>query len=52
MLEAKVLLLQSNLSINEISEELGFNDASYFSRLFKTETNFSPTDYRKMIDLS
>ena len=52
ILEAKVLLLQSNLTINEISEVLGFNDASYFSRLFKNDTNFSPTDYRKMIDLS
>ena len=52
ILEAKVLLLQSDLTINEISEELGFNDASYFSRLFKSDTLFSPTDYRKMIDLS
>ena len=52
ILEAKVLLLQSDLTINEISEALGFNDASYFSRLFKNDTNFSPTDYRKMIDLS
>ena len=52
ILEAKVLLLQSDLTIKEISDALGFHDASYFSRLFKNETNFSPTNYRKMIDLS
>lgn len=52
ILEAKVLLLQTNMSINEISMELGFDDASYFSRLFKSETNYTPSNYRKMIDLS
>lgn len=52
ILEAKVLLLQTGMTISDISLELGFNDASYFSRFFKNETNHSPTDYRKMIDLS
>ncbi|EGV43365.1 AraC family transcriptional regulator [Bizionia argentinensis JUB59] len=52
MLEAKVLLLQSTMQIKEISRELGFNDDSYFSRLFKIETNYTPSNYRKMIDLS
>ena len=52
ILEAKVLLLQTKMSINEISMELGFEDASYFSRFFKNETNHSPSNYRKMIDLS
>lgn len=52
ILEAKVLLLQTNLTINEISMALGFNDASYFSRLFKSESNFTPSKYRQMIDLS
>ena len=52
ILEAKVLLLQTKMSINEISLELGFEDASYFSRLFKKETTNSPSYYREMIDLS
>lgn len=52
ILEAKVLLLQTSMTINEISADLGFNDASYFSRLFKYETGHSPSNYRKMIDLS
>ena len=52
ILEAKVLLHQTKMTINEISMELGFEDASYFSRFFKNETNNSPSSYRKMIDLS
>ena len=52
ILEAKVLLLQTQMTISEISAELGFDDASYFSRFFKNETHSSPLNYRKMIDLS
>ncbi len=52
VLEAKVLLHQTSLTVKEISQELGFEDASYFSRYFKNETNFTPSNYRKMIDLS
>ena len=52
ILEAKVLLLQTKMTVKEISNELGFNDDSYFSRLFKNETNYTPSNYRKMIDLS
>lgn len=37
----------TNLSIKEISFELGFNDPSYFSRLFKKLMELSPADYRK-----
>lgn len=52
ILEAKVLLLQTTKTIKEISTELGFIDDSYFSRLFKNKTNYTPSNYRKMIDLS
>ena len=52
LLEAKVLLLQTKMTIKEISMELGFEDASYFSRFFKNTTNYSPSNYREMIDLS
>lgn len=47
--EAKVLLLQGELSITEISEALGFNSVHYFCRLFKQYTQLSPTDYAKTI---
>lgn len=52
VLEAKVLLFQTNNSINEIATELGINDPSYFSRLFKKYEGVSPIEYRKMIETS
>ncbi|WP_439489822.1 helix-turn-helix domain-containing protein [Algoriphagus sp.] len=52
ILEAKVLLLQSKLTISEISLALGFDDASYFSRFFKKETGYTPTKYLSMIESS
>ena len=36
----------TNLSIKEISFELGFSDPFYFSRLFKKLMELSPTEYR------
>ncbi|MGH1335165.1 MAG: helix-turn-helix domain-containing protein [Aureispira sp.] len=50
--EAKVLLFQSDLSIQEIASELGIDDQSYFARLFKKQEGVTPASYRKMIDLS
>ena len=41
------LLVTSNLSILRISEELGFSDAYYFSRLFRDKMDISPREYRK-----
>lgn len=45
--EAKRLLLFSNQNINEIAFQLGFEDSSYFSRIFKKKTSFSPSDFLK-----
>lgn len=44
--EAIQLLSYSNYSVNEISLICGYEDVSYFSRIFKSKTNFSPTKYR------
>jgi AraC family transcriptional activator of pobA len=52
ILEAKVLMQKNNLSISEIAFEIGVEDVSYFGRFFKKHTGFTPTEYRKMIDLS
>ncbi len=46
MLEAKVLLRQTDLSIAEIAFHLSIDDVSYFARLFRKQTGSSPTDYR------
>lgn len=49
ILEAKVLLFQTNMSINEISFSLGVFDPSYFSRLFKRYEGISPLSFRNEI---
>lgn len=43
---AKHLLLSTDLSVGEIAEEVGFQDAFYFSRVFKRIENISPQQYR------
>ena len=45
--EAKRLLLYSSLNTSEIAFKLGFEDNSYFSRIFKKKTNTSPVNFRK-----
>jgi AraC family transcriptional regulator, transcriptional activator of pobA len=52
VLEAKVLLYQTNLCINEISAAIGIYDQSYFSRLFKKYEGITPLEFRKMIEMS
>ena len=47
MTEAKRLLLSSELPVSEIAWKLGFSDPSYFIRLFRNETGFSPLAFRK-----
>lgn len=46
--KAKTLLKDPSLRIHEISDMLGFNDVTYFSRIFKKEMNASPIEYRNM----
>ncbi len=46
ILEAKVLLFQTNMSINEISFLLGIFDPSYFIRLFKKYEGITPLSFR------
>lgn len=40
-------LLESNISIGEIAEMLWFTNIYTFSRYFKTNTGYSPSEYRK-----
>jgi transcriptional regulator GlxA family with amidase domain len=44
---AKELLLQSTLSITEISLQVGYSSFSHFSKVFKTAVDVSPSDYRR-----
>lgn len=44
--DAKYLLINSPMSVREISEALGFSDQHYFSRIFKDFTGKTPKEYR------
>lgn len=45
--QAKYQLLNTKEPVFHISESLGFSTPSYFSKVFKHVTGFSPSDYRK-----
>ena len=47
ILEAKRLLSHSDLTVRQISLELGFTDNSHFGKYFKKSTGFTPDNYRK-----
>lgn len=40
------LLREGELTVSQISSELGFSDASYFCRRFRTYVGYSPTEFR------
>ena len=46
ILETKVLLFQSNLTVAQIADEMGFSDQSHFGKLFRKYAGASPTDFR------
>ena len=41
------LLATTDLSMNQIAENVGYRDDSYFSRVFKAEQGLSPSAYRQ-----
>jgi AraC family transcriptional regulator, transcriptional activator of pobA len=47
MMEAKSLLKQTTMSVQEICHCLGFEDASHFTKAFKKLAKNTPTEYRK-----
>ncbi len=52
MKEAAKLLKQSNLTVNEISALLGYEDSTYFMKVFKKYYRITPSDYRKTLRCS
>ena len=44
---AKNLLLNNNLSLADIAQMVGFEDQSYFSKVFKKETKITPLKFRE-----
>lgn len=50
ILESKRMLTHGKATIQEIAFELGFEDASYFSRFFKKKTGLSPSQFSEKYD--
>lgn len=46
--EAKKLLTQSNLPINTVSLYVGYSNFSYFTKMFRENTGYSPLEYRRV----
>lgn len=47
ILEIKMMLQSTDLSVQEIAYRLHFPDQSYLGRYFKKRTGVSPTGYRR-----
>jgi len=48
---AKELLKNSNLSVGQVAERVGYGDSAYFSRLFKRLSGVSPRAFRQSLRL-
>ncbi|MFC3039351.1 helix-turn-helix domain-containing protein [Virgibacillus xinjiangensis] len=46
--KAKYLLMNESISIEEIAWLVGYEDASYFTRVFKKETGYTPSKYKSL----
>ncbi len=44
---AKQMLRDTMLPVNTVADRVGYGNYSYFTRLFKKETGYTPQDYRK-----
>ncbi|SDB19506.1 Two-component response regulator, YesN/AraC family, consists of REC and AraC-type DNA-binding domains [Pseudobutyrivibrio sp. YE44] len=47
MAEAKKLLIETELKVNEISTRVGYDNEKHFMKSFKTYVGVSPSEYRK-----
>lgn len=47
VLEAKRLLVQTDLTVARVAARLGFADAAYFCRFFRREVGATPGDFRR-----
>lgn len=48
LIEAKRMLLHSDKTVSEIGYELGYNEKSYFTRVFHAKMDITPTRFREM----
>jgi AraC-like DNA-binding protein len=52
LLESKVLLSQTDLTVAQVASAVGMADQSYFGRFFRKKVGLTPTQYRKWIETS
>lgn len=48
MERAKILLKNDNMKVYEVCDYLGYNDTTYFTRIFKKYSNMTPYEYKKV----
>ncbi len=48
IMEAKIMLAESTLTIQEVANQLNFANQSFFGKYFKHLTGYSPSEFRKM----
>lgn len=49
MLESKRLLSTNSMTISEVANEMGFENYSYFTKVFKKYTGLTPQGFKKMV---
>ena len=49
--QACKLIREFDLSITEVATKTGFNSASYFCKVFKSETGLAPSEYKRRYKL-
>jgi two-component system response regulator YesN len=48
--QAKKKLRLTDLMVSEIAEQVGYSNITYFSRVFKKTTHYTPTQFRKVFE--
>lgn len=43
------LLKTTDLTVQDVAENIGYKDTAYFSRVFKTKVGLTPSEYKKMV---
>jgi len=46
---AQSMLCHANVKITDVSEKLGYQDANYFSKVFKRVVGLTPSEYRQKL---
>lgn len=49
--EAKRLLIDTDLRVNEVSQKVGYDNEKHFMKIFKNTCGVSPSEYRKIMQL-